>query len=459
MTEANQQQGQAHSLDSLLAFYQQANGAFRTALLIVVLWPLAALAAAMIFHGGRAQTIVPIIDMLPLGAVLFVIIGAPFGLAVLFQHPFAKKGFIFLIGLIGIELAIGVYLAVIPLSSDNGLVPLLMLGSMALFFLWVAKFARPLRILLTLCLVIVTVVFIVGGRPSFSSAIKTAFTPLTRHDYATQDFPTFTIPVESDLWTQEVTMPRTWAGFNLTVNRNFDDPSADNPWFAYRCSGTSGELIDTGSIYKAGQTYPDALLASCKGPMQFRGHANIVFERTRSAEKMTQAQNSQPPSTVSASVEQPATPPQTPQSIPLPPPPKQLTPDWEHAQRQEEGDFVVVAAPCIVRGANLQCSFLITNQGKEKDVEILSKDWKLMTRMIDEQGVEYQALKVSLGSSQDASRGKATLPTGVQILGDVTFGRVTGTRVALLELLVCRNLYYVDAKVSLRDLAIQREEP
>src|ERR1700722_2465690 len=270
MTENDQPNIQSDSLDSLLAYYERANFALRIALLIVVLWPLSALAAAMLLHGSRAQTFVPLVDMLLLAALVFVILGSPFGLAVLWKYNLAKKGFLFLIGLIGVELTIGVYLTVIPVSSDNGLVPLLLLSAMALLLLWISKFAQPVRILLTLVLVVITVVFIAGGRPNFSSTLRRAFTQRVRHDFYAMDFPSVTIPVASDLWTQEVMLPHAWTTFNVTINRNFDDPSPENAWFAFRCSGVGGQLIDVGTVYKAGQPYPGGLFALCSGPIQLR---------------------------------------------------------------------------------------------------------------------------------------------------------------------------------------------
>jgi hypothetical protein len=436
-----------HTFDSLLTFYEQGNVALRIALFIVVLWPLSALAAAMMLTGSKAQTIVPIVDMIPVAAILFVILGAPFGLIVLLRHPLARKGFLFLVGLIGIELAVGFYLSVVPVSSDRGLVPLLMLGTMALFFLSVAKLARFLRFLVTLALIIITIIFVDGGRMGFSSDLHSTFSSVNRQDFSRNNFPTFTLPLASDSWTQEITLPSAWTGFNLTVNRNFDDAAPPASWFGFRCAGSSGELIDSGGVYKAGQPYNQALFAICKGPVQFRGHANLLFERIDAA---TNASMTAAPSAPAQGVG-------TNPALSAGPAPKPFQPDWTKAIHIAGKQFIVVAAPCILRVTNLHCFIRITNQGNDTNTSIYGGGWA-RSWVVDEQGVDHAPIRLSLGADSDENKIGAMLLTDVPVLGSLTFDKYTGSRVVALQLILGYGINRTE-NITIRDIPVEREEP
>ena len=147
-----------------LAFHDNANFVLKTGLFIAILWPLAAMATAIFLSPSNAQTIVPIIELSPLAGLFFIILGASFGIAILFRNPLVRQGFVWVCALIGVELAIGVYFALVPVSNDPGLIPLLVLAASALFFLRIAGYAQWLSALLTLLLIGITVTFFVGGR-------------------------------------------------------------------------------------------------------------------------------------------------------------------------------------------------------------------------------------------------------------------------------------------------------
>ena len=164
-------------LTALLTFYEKANFALRTALLITVFWPFSVIGAAMVLNPATAQTIVPIVDLIPLAAVFFVIIGAPFGLVALLSNPTARKGLTWLAALIGVELAIGVYFSTVPISKDIGLVPLLILASLALLFLRIGGIAGFLTKALAVVIIAITFIFIFGGRRRFEGQIENTLSP------------------------------------------------------------------------------------------------------------------------------------------------------------------------------------------------------------------------------------------------------------------------------------------
>ena len=155
-----------------MAFYDKANLGLRIALLVTLCWPIAAIITALFLNPGNAQTIVPIIELTPLAGLFIGILSAPFALALLLQNPVVRKGFLWLCGLIGVELSIGVYFALVPISNDLGLVPLLILSATAVFFLRVAKYAKPLVVILSIVIIAITVIFIAGGREKMAKTFQ-----------------------------------------------------------------------------------------------------------------------------------------------------------------------------------------------------------------------------------------------------------------------------------------------
>src|SRR5579863_201573 len=162
-------------LPELLAFYQNANLLLRIALFTALFWPLAVIVAAILFAPHVAQTIVPIVDLVPLVAIFFLLVGAPFALAIILQKPAARRGLLWLAAAIGVELSIGVYFSTIPVSKDAGLIPLLLLTALAIFFLRVGGIARWLVRIFAFLVVAITIVFLLGGRNKALNSVEKTF--------------------------------------------------------------------------------------------------------------------------------------------------------------------------------------------------------------------------------------------------------------------------------------------
>lgn len=152
------------NLSKTIVFYQKANFLLRIATISALLWPLFAIAAAVLLKPSNAQTVVPLVTLSPLLPMVLFLLGAPFQYFLIAQDPDAKTGFRWAIALIAVELSIGVYFAVIPVSNDPGLTPLLVLIASALFFLKLAQIARWLQILFIILLMVITTIFVGGGR-------------------------------------------------------------------------------------------------------------------------------------------------------------------------------------------------------------------------------------------------------------------------------------------------------
>jgi len=132
-------ESQESRLAPILAFHEKANYLLKLGFIVALLWPVAAIAAAYLLSPSNAQTIVPIIELTPLAGLCFIVIGAPFSLAALFTNPLVKQGFLWVCALIGVELAVGIYFALVPVSNDRGLIPVLILAACAVFFLRIAR--------------------------------------------------------------------------------------------------------------------------------------------------------------------------------------------------------------------------------------------------------------------------------------------------------------------------------
>lgn len=166
------------NLPKTIAFFQQANAILRVALITAVLWPIFAIFTALRLTPYNAQTVTPLVTLSPLVPMFLFLLGAPFKYALtIAKDPDAKVGFRWVAAFIGVELAIGVYFAVIPVSDDPGLTPLLILAASAIFFLRVAQTARWLRWVLALFLVGVTFIFILGGRKRFEGQFENTLSP------------------------------------------------------------------------------------------------------------------------------------------------------------------------------------------------------------------------------------------------------------------------------------------
>jgi hypothetical protein len=350
MTETSDR---TNNLPKTVAFYQKANLVLRLALITAVLWPAFAIASAVLLTPSNAQTIVPLVTLSPLVPMVLFLLGAPYKYFLIAQDPDAKIGFRWAAALIAVELAIGVYFAVIPVSNDPGLTPLLILTASAIFFLRLAQIARWLRFLLALLLIGITIVFLGGGREKMQAAFTSP-----------NSVPIIRVPPQP--------------------------PSSPHE---ARVQTDSSETTSVAS--------------SLRQPRPFR-------------------------------------------------------PDWANAQQLAMEQFVFKAAPCIPRAAELHCFFLVTNKGEQVEAEIdsIHCPWSDLnsTRMIDDQGVEYRASSVHLGSSQNADRAINIIPPDVPVLASAVFQNVSGGRVAMLNIkfnLSDRFNHQLD--FQFRDLPIQPE--
>ena len=149
---------------NLLLLFERGGFIFRIALLTVLLWPAAALVTALFLTPENAQTVVPIVSLSPLAPIVLLLLAMPFTFLVLWQDPATRIGLYWLGGLIGVELSVGVYFSLIPVSNDIRLVPILILVAFAVFFLKAVRILPSLAAIFSFLLIIFTIIFVMGGR-------------------------------------------------------------------------------------------------------------------------------------------------------------------------------------------------------------------------------------------------------------------------------------------------------
>lgn len=450
---------------ALLTLYEKANVVLRFAILIAVLWPFSVIATAMALKPSTAQTVVPIVDLVPLAAVFLLILGVGFGAVTLLGNPSARKGLKWLAGFIGVELTIGVYFSTVPVSKDIGLIPLLILASLALLFLRVGGIAGILTKALALLIIAITFIFIFGGRKRVEKQVEYALNP--PHQVPATEVPTHhpfsrrpvasepSSPVStSELTGQEIcqdAVPLDYSNFHGTdfvvemrpdcFSGFIELPSAwMSGWRESPLGDPQGNWI---SFWFKGYQRPDGPFPALNNA-RFDNHPASFRLEGRGKVMFFQGTASTPPPPVAPALSSQ---------------PRPFEPDWAHAQRQAAQDFVFDIAPCIIRAANLHCFFRVTNEGS--DVMAGLNSYAGPTRLIDNGGMEYVAQTVALGAGSGVGGNMATdhLTSGIAVLGSATFQNVTGTSVALLEIkLYVWGVPNPRVDIQCRNLPIERQE-
>ena len=151
----------------LVDLWETGNWWVRWAIVVLVGSPFGMLFAALLPHAW-AITVVPILAFLPLFAFMGVLIGIfdPLVVAIILAFGWGRRIFALIAGVIVLELALGAFLAVMPLANDRPLVPLLMLTTLT----WIVL--RPVRLGPTVTLrrfaglatLVLIAIFFLGGR-------------------------------------------------------------------------------------------------------------------------------------------------------------------------------------------------------------------------------------------------------------------------------------------------------
>lgn len=134
----------------------------RWAMAIFLIWPIL-IVLAVLFPVAVAHVVVPIVALLPVAAIAFLLIAVidPLAIGIIAVFQSGRRALRFVGAVMGIELAFGLYLALIPVGNRRGLVPVMLLAVVALPLLSLVpgSWGRWLRGFAVLVLLFVTILF------------------------------------------------------------------------------------------------------------------------------------------------------------------------------------------------------------------------------------------------------------------------------------------------------------
>jgi hypothetical protein len=436
------------------ALWKIGNYWLRLVLGTIILWPIAIILAATALPEQRATTIVPLVALLPLAALLLFAMNAPLAIAAVGVLPKGREILYLIAGMIGAELTVGVYVSLVPVSNDRGLLPLLILSALAYAFLRLAKvrnFITGLLFLLILCL---TVIFLLGGRNNVANVAQKVEKNVAKSIGETRVVPIAAYDphkICDDAWKNELRFDDNVDHFDVDLHEGcfsglihiperfrrqywFQPVNADPQWWF--------------AIWFIGGNPQGPFGANDKplfnsAPMEFRlqGKGRIRYYTNEPPIASAGHHNTDPsPDAVDGALPQP----------------KPFRPDWDHGSQVAIGDFTILAPACIIAGTNLHCFFRITNQ-TDHDLRIDLNGYAGPIRVVDDQGSEYRTQTVQLGAEK-GNEIQPTLPSGAPVLGSAIFQNFTGHSIALLEISVYSWESNAKLNAHFRQLSVERQE-
>ncbi|MCR4322940.1 MAG: hypothetical protein NUV61_02535 [Candidatus Azambacteria bacterium] len=133
----------------------------RIFIISLICWPLVLAAVAT---AGGGTTITSLLALVPFFTLVLGIAIYPAIDAVMLVLDGGRNILKWIAAIIGVELVIGAYFSAMPLSSDGGLVPLLVLVIAALILVSLSQKLTKIKYLLWIALLVLTIIFIAGGR-------------------------------------------------------------------------------------------------------------------------------------------------------------------------------------------------------------------------------------------------------------------------------------------------------
>lgn len=160
-----------------VALWNTGNRWLRNGLTLVLFWPIAIAISALIGY----PAIVAIVAMIPIMAIVFLFIAFidPLVLAAVALVKSGRTALAWLAGIVAAELIIGVYFSLVPVWNDRELIPVMLLIAVTFFFLAIGtqgKLKKMAISILTLAVVILTIIFFLGGRKEAKKEMKGMFT-------------------------------------------------------------------------------------------------------------------------------------------------------------------------------------------------------------------------------------------------------------------------------------------
>lgn len=233
----------------------------RLGIFLLAAWPvIMAIAAFTPYPAFKA-----IVAMLPLLAIVFVFFAVvdPLIWGIVVAHPIGRRILKWIALIIGVELTMGAYYAAVPVHTDRGLIPLVLLFALAGFFLAISAPAGKIkRVVLSLIVasgIVLTFIFFLGGREKASARIedlKKQPSQSTARVAEKSEVIIWSDPqqikVVADRWSEKHPIPS--GGFGIAVQK-----------------GEKAEVLFSNGKYYLLDNYKQVEFGNVSGSFQFRG--------------------------------------------------------------------------------------------------------------------------------------------------------------------------------------------
>jgi len=261
--------------------------------------PLGMLTAAMLIPQGFAATVIPILALLPVVAIVFLALQKPMVIAAATTAEVGRKAIRAVSLVLAADLVFGVFLSLVPVSNDPGLVPLFVLALVTILLLRIGNAQGLVSSLLTLLAIVLTVIFLIGGRSRMGGAFKSLGTHAANEgvpqaqlvggytpnricesawngalDHRNDKVEYFDVKLSPGCWSQFVYLPKTWQNW-------YHEPIGDTNgwwvslWYSGRTEGSGP--YGPGNISTANfQNVPPILRLQGNGTIRF--YSNVAPE-------------------------------------------------------------------------------------------------------------------------------------------------------------------------------------
>ena len=273
--------------------------------------PLGMLAAAMLIPQDLAATVIPILALLPVAAIVVIALQKPMVIATATTAEVGRKAIRAVSLVLAADLVFGIFLSLVPISNDPGLVPLFVLALVTILLLRIGNARGFVSGLLTLLAIGLTVIFLIGGRSrmggslkSLGTAARTQAAPQSQvvggynpnricenawgggSDHRNDNVEYFDVKLRPGCWSQFIYLPKSWQNW-------YHEPVGDtNGWWVslwYSGKPEGSGPYEAGNISTVDfRNVPPILRLQGNGTIRF--YSNVAPENATPAQSQSAAE-------------------------------------------------------------------------------------------------------------------------------------------------------------------------
>ena len=157
---------------AFLIFWEAGNYWVRLLTVVAVTWPIAMVTVAIL--NFKPMTVVPLLTLALIFIALTIFLVAPVGFIALARITRARPVLLYLVFAVVVEILVGIYLSIVPVSTDPELVPLLTIIVLAIAGLKIVGKWRWVIAPLVFFAVAISLIFFLGGRHKVMKVVQKA---------------------------------------------------------------------------------------------------------------------------------------------------------------------------------------------------------------------------------------------------------------------------------------------